>query len=261
MQTTLRPATPADQPFLNALFHEAHAHEFAPLHLPEAQLTALLQMQANAQRSGYATTRPHAEDRVILDPDGVPIGRILVDRSPTRIELVDIVLTAPARGQGIGTALIEDLKAQANGVPLRLQVRPDNPAFRLYTRLDFRLVGAGMQLELEYTPDGVSGPLSAPAEAQATPWDDAVGTTFDVLAEPPGTGPQLLLARIERYPKFGPGSYSLFFHGPLEPQLPQGNFALNPSSNPMPQPGQEEWLFLVPMGPRGPVMEYEAVFN
>lgn len=50
-------------------------------------------------------------------------------------------------------------------------------------------------------------------------------------------------------------NFSLIFHGPLEPVLPQCIYHLNHESL-----GSIE-IFLVPVGPEGQSMQYEAVFN
>jgi len=49
--------------------------------------------------------------------------------------------------------------------------------------------------------------------------------------------------------------FSILFHGPASPWLPQGIYALAHSQM------QEVSIFLVPLGPNGGVMRYEAVFS
>jgi ribosomal protein S18 acetylase RimI-like enzyme len=69
---------------------------------------------------------------------GEPVGRLRVIRGQERIELCGIQLLPSVQGRGIGTAIIEDLKAEARaaGVPLDIAVEKDNPrARRLYERL------------------------------------------------------------------------------------------------------------------------------
>jgi ribosomal protein S18 acetylase RimI-like enzyme len=53
-----------------------------------------------------------------------------------------IAVREPARGQGVGQALLRALIAEAarRGLRLCLNVRQDNPAVRLYERLGFRIV-------------------------------------------------------------------------------------------------------------------------
>jgi ribosomal protein S18 acetylase RimI-like enzyme len=70
-------------------------------------------------------------------------GRLRITRTAGYIELSGIQLLPDIQRHGIGTAIIEDLKAQAAavGVPLDLGVEKDNPqARKLYERLGFRQV-------------------------------------------------------------------------------------------------------------------------
>jgi ribosomal protein S18 acetylase RimI-like enzyme len=74
----------------------------------------------------------------VIEVDDRPAGRLRVIRARDRIELPGIQLLPDAQGRGIGTAIIEDLKAEARaaGVPLHINVEKDNPrARRLYERL------------------------------------------------------------------------------------------------------------------------------
>jgi ribosomal protein S18 acetylase RimI-like enzyme len=71
-------------------------------------------------------------------------GRLRITRDASGIELSGIQLLPGFQRRGIGTAVVEDLKAQATaaGVPLHLGVEKDNPgARRLYERLGFRHAG------------------------------------------------------------------------------------------------------------------------
>jgi ribosomal protein S18 acetylase RimI-like enzyme len=127
----LTPVTAGEQAFLYQLFC-ASRPELAGLPEP------LLQMQFQAQSLGYKAQFPDARHQLVV-VSGRPIGRLLVHRSPERIHLVDIALLPEARGQGIGTALLQALQAEATlaGLPLRLSVFAANPARRLYERLGF----------------------------------------------------------------------------------------------------------------------------
>jgi hypothetical protein len=50
------------------------------------------------------------------------------------------------------------------------------------------------------------------------------------------------------------GSFSLMFTGPASPILNQGMYEV--------RCGDEQWpLFIVPLGPRGDVVEYQVLFN
>jgi len=74
----------------------------------------------------------------VIESGGGRAGRLRVTRSPDRIELSGIQLLPGFQGRGIGTAIIQDLQAEAQAarVPLEISVEKDNPrARRLYERL------------------------------------------------------------------------------------------------------------------------------
>ena len=70
------------------------------------------------------------------------MGRLRVLRTGQTIELAGIQLLPEVQGRGIGTAIIEALKAEAaeTGATVELGVEKDNPnARRLYHRLGFEI--------------------------------------------------------------------------------------------------------------------------
>jgi len=138
MHITLRPAEPADDPFLYQVYASTRADELGLVDWSAAQKEAFLRMQFNAQRQSYAMQFPHLDQQVILR-DQVPAGRLLVDRGEHDILLVDIAMLPEHRNGGIGTTLIKALQSEAAraGKPLRLHVEFFNPAQRLYERLGF----------------------------------------------------------------------------------------------------------------------------
>jgi GNAT superfamily N-acetyltransferase len=155
----LRPRTTADESFLFALFYEQRAPEFALAGLSRSALDGVVRQQFQLQETSYRLNRPRAQDAVIwVGADR--IGRMWVDRSGDHLHLLDVAIVGPVRGQGIGTALIEELLAEAaaSGRPLRLWVRRYSRAANLYQRLGFTVVeDNGTDLKMEKRP-------SAPAQ-------------------------------------------------------------------------------------------------
>jgi ribosomal protein S18 acetylase RimI-like enzyme len=92
----------------------------------------------------------------VIEVDDERVGRLRITRTDGYIELSGIQLLPDFQRHGIGTAIIEDLKAQAAaaGIPLDLSVEKDNPdARRLYERLGFFQVGETEQEhKLRWTP-------------------------------------------------------------------------------------------------------------
>ena len=136
----LRPETEADVPFLRRLYISTRWEELAPLaEWTEAQKIAFLDSQFDAQRSYYLSHYASAAFDV-LEAQGVPAGRLYLDRQADTLLIVDIALLPEWCGRGIGTALLEAMFAEArlSGKGVTISVEKFNPAQRLYRRLGFR---------------------------------------------------------------------------------------------------------------------------
>lgn len=92
----------------------------------------------------------------VIEVDGERVGRLRVTRTGEYIELSGIQLLPRVQRRGIGTAVIEELKAEAvaSGIPFDLAVEKDNPdARRLYERLGFVRTGETDEvLKLRWNP-------------------------------------------------------------------------------------------------------------
>jgi ribosomal protein S18 acetylase RimI-like enzyme len=145
----LRPYQSADLPFLQALYATTRAQEMAFAPWPEEQKSAFLRQQLTARESHYDAEFPAAANDIVTLA-GRDAGRLLVDRSGRQLQVVDIALLPPFCGQGIGTALLTRLMADAAelGLPVRLHVDPNSRARRLYVRLGFTSVSSDGVYEL-----------------------------------------------------------------------------------------------------------------
>ena len=138
MAVSLRPARPADDAFLLALFEAARPH-LVQIDLPPAEKQALVVWQFEAQRQDYERRFPDATKQIILR-QGNPVGLLWRHDSDAEIRLLDIALMPANRNAGIGTTLLNRLKQQAEnaGKPLRYTVQQSNQAaLRLYLRRGF----------------------------------------------------------------------------------------------------------------------------
>lgn len=137
----MRPAQPQDAVFLLQLFAESQ-EQLAGLRSNEALWRTLVEMQFRGRATSYAAQYPHAEDSILLGNDGKPVGRLLLNRTPESWRIVDIAVLAVQRGQGLGASVLRQCQQQAAaaGAKLELQVRPENPARRLYERLGFQAI-------------------------------------------------------------------------------------------------------------------------
>jgi GNAT superfamily N-acetyltransferase len=149
----LRPATEADIGFLADVVVEAtRAQGRLPRAFDERQwrdgFAEWTTEQINAAVPGATTS--------VVEIAGRRVGRLRTVRTADAIELCGIQLLPGVQGNGIGTAIIEDLKAQAAaaGIPLDLGVERDNPdARRLYLRLGFAEIGeTDQEFRLRWDP-------------------------------------------------------------------------------------------------------------
>lgn len=77
----------------------------------------------------------------MIEQDSTLVGLLIVERTPDTIYLARIELLPTQQGQGLGTAIIDDIidEARQRSVPLTLDVLPANArAQRWYQRLGFR---------------------------------------------------------------------------------------------------------------------------
>jgi ribosomal protein S18 acetylase RimI-like enzyme len=137
----VRPATPADIGFLADVVLEATR--------AQGRLQAVLDEPKWREDFGEWTEQQlrdeaNASAMSVIELDGEPIGRLRVTRDTEQVHLAGIQLLPAVQGRGVGTAIIDQLKAEAEaaGVPLTLSVEHDNPRARaLYERLGFVEVG------------------------------------------------------------------------------------------------------------------------
>ena len=124
---TLRPATPADLPFLLAL--------------------RLATMAGHFERQGIAQSEDEHRLRVerrfdaacVVVCDGTDAGLLKLVREAPTWTLEQIQLLPAYQGRGLGRAILAAViaEARAAAMPLQLGVLKANPARRLYERLGF----------------------------------------------------------------------------------------------------------------------------
>jgi len=153
MTYELRPALWEDNPFLETLYADVHGPEFASLSLPAPALTQFVALKFKAERMAFATQFPDADHNIIWLGEH-RLGRILLNETPTEVQLIDLALLTPFRGFGVGTTIIQQLQLHTfeRSLPLRLSIDPQNPAARLFHRLDFVNIGEQTDpLQMEWT--------------------------------------------------------------------------------------------------------------
>jgi GNAT superfamily N-acetyltransferase len=101
---------------------------------------AVIEHEFESRQLSYPVDFPGVQ-LFLLTHGTTPAGRIYLQTSADHLFLVDLVLLPAFRGQGHGTALLQDLIrfAHASRRPLRLHVAKNNPrAAALYQRLGFQ---------------------------------------------------------------------------------------------------------------------------
>jgi len=148
-QITLRPATPADEPFLITVYAESRADELAATDWSDTEKAAFCASQFKTQDQYYREHYPNCQ-YLVIESNGRPIGRLYRDRRADEIRVVDIALTVAERGQGVGGHVMREVLAEASaaGLFVRIHVERTNPARHLYDRLGFQLVEQGEVYDL-----------------------------------------------------------------------------------------------------------------
>lgn len=153
VDVVLRPSTGADHEFLVGLYGSTREEELSQVAWAPGQLEAFVRMQFAAQDTEYRRHNPHGSFDVV-EVDGRPVGRLIVDRRPADIRVVDVSLVPQARGAGIGTRLLEDLieEARATGRIVSIHVEAHNRAAGLYARLGFAVAAdLGVYRRMEWS--------------------------------------------------------------------------------------------------------------
>ena len=108
MNLGLRPATSADQDFLARLYASTRAEEFAASGWPAATVAAFCAQQFAVQSQHYRSHFPEAECRII-ERDGEPVGRLLMNHTDGNTHILDVSLLPVAQRVGLGTRLLTDV--------------------------------------------------------------------------------------------------------------------------------------------------------
>jgi ribosomal protein S18 acetylase RimI-like enzyme len=151
---TLRPERDDDREFRYRLFCGSRQPEFA-LVFPPPVYQQVMAHQFHAQTVGYRTQFPQARFDIV-ELEGRPIGRIVVDRPGGMVHIVDQAIVPELRGRGIGTAIMRALmdEARAANLPVQLEVASEtDPSAQLYLRLGFvPIEQVSLYVRMEWRP-------------------------------------------------------------------------------------------------------------
>lgn len=142
---SLRTARAEDLPFLRTLYAGFRALELAFAPWPAEQKQAFLYDQFRLQHLHFTRFFPAADFWLVEQrhPPTTPrpVGRLYLDRSAPMWRVVDIGFLPETRGKGLGSAMLEWIRAAAvtaGAEGVALQVAANNPLARaLYLRVGF----------------------------------------------------------------------------------------------------------------------------
>ena len=118
---SLRPVRDDDRELLYRIYASTRVEELALTDWGAEQKEAFLRQQFNAQDAYYRENYPDADWSVVLH-DGQPAGRLYVHRRPDEIRLMEIAQLPEHRNARLGTALLEELMAEARAAGKRLTI-------------------------------------------------------------------------------------------------------------------------------------------
>lgn len=154
-QIALRLERADDADFLHALFRSHALVELAALPVDAATREALVGMQFASQTQTYREQFPDARF-AIVECDGAPIGRLIVDDDGAAACIVDFALLPASRSGGLGTAIMRAVLAGLTDPPriVRCKVLCNNePSLRMCQRVGFVHIGGDLPfMQLEWRP-------------------------------------------------------------------------------------------------------------
>ncbi|ACM19638.1 N-acetyltransferase, GNAT family [Geotalea daltonii FRC-32] len=139
-QIALRSIGEGDLEFLLLLYASTREPEKAMVAWPDEQWDQFMRMQFSLQHAQYMKNYENPSFDVIL-VNGVPAGRLYVNRKADDCRLIDIALLPEFHGRGIAGSLIGLLlqEADENGTSVSLHVEKNNPVRDYYLRLGFNV--------------------------------------------------------------------------------------------------------------------------
>jgi GNAT superfamily N-acetyltransferase len=137
----LRPVLASDEPFLFDLFRSLRSprFEFQPPGHP--QMASSIRLQFQAREHALASNYPGCDDHLIC-VDETPVGRFCIARDTAGIHVADLAIAPERQRNGIATAVMQALIAEAeqSRLPMTVAVaQTDAASFRFFRKLGFEV--------------------------------------------------------------------------------------------------------------------------
>ena len=159
---TLRPERPDDEPLLFRLFRSWALEDLEHMPVDAATKENLVRFQFGGQMMTYRANFPAASFDII-ERDGEPIGRLIVDPGDAREPacLVDFVLLPEQRNNRIGRAIISAVLAEQASLGRKVRVKilhHNEPSQRMCAALGFVEIGRDLPfIQMEWSAPRTPG--------------------------------------------------------------------------------------------------------
>jgi len=139
---SMRGMAETDLPFIRRLFVRSRWDELAPSGMSAGEICKFLHQQCMAQHMHYQSHFKKTDYAILIGPEGEAMGRLYLDWMAGDLRIIDISLMPKWQKRGLGKALLECIfeDAAAKGANVTIHVEKNNPALRLYDRLEFHAV-------------------------------------------------------------------------------------------------------------------------
>lgn len=136
---TFQSKTENDLEFLFQVYYSTREDELAITGWNQKEIEEFLRMQFRLQHTQYMENYKLNGSFDIILVDGIPAGRLYVNRGTQDLRIIDIALLKEFRKKGIGSQIMADLIQEADhkNLSISLHVEINNPALKLYERLGF----------------------------------------------------------------------------------------------------------------------------
>jgi GNAT superfamily N-acetyltransferase len=166
-EVVLRPEQSSDADFLYALFRSHMLEELALMPIDAATKEHLVRMQFISQTATYRAQFPQAHFDIV-EQDGSPIGRLIVDTGADAGCIVDFALLPERRGAGLGTAILAAVLLDQRRPVLSKVLYNNEASLRMCRRVGFVHIGGELPfLQLEWRPPAEAGDPAGGADGPA----------------------------------------------------------------------------------------------
>ena len=167
---SLRHACDEDLPWLQRLYSQSREAELAPVPWPPTVKAAFMESQFALQHRHFMQAGTASAWWIVCQQQAagaaqpVPIGRLYLAEGMRTVTVVDICLLGAHQSQGLGSALLRHVMAEAAqaGQSVSLHVAHGNTgALHLYQRLGFAVQeDIGSHLRMQWLPPATGSALS-----------------------------------------------------------------------------------------------------